>query len=222
MVGWAVATTRRYDPDRHHRRSIRLPGYDYGQPGAYFVTICTYKRGLLFDNPVLCGLAETMWQRIPRWFSHVQLDAWVVMPNHLHGIIVVAGNGRRGEASPTVNPSAAGLPGNEIGLVSDMITGGASPLPARPAGALPGSLGAIIGSFKAVAARRINRLRLTPGTPVWQRNYYEHIVRDERALNAIRQYISDNPTRWACDTYNPAHSGTDPQAADLWQLLQGQ
>jgi putative transposase len=81
-------------------------------------------------------------------------------------------------------------------------------------------LGAIIGNFKSVTARRINRLCHTPGTPVWQRNYYEHIVRDERTLNAIRQYIADNPARWAWDTYNPSAVGPDPQAGDLWRLLQ--
>jgi hypothetical protein len=81
-------------------------------------------------------------------------------------------------------------------------------------------LGAIVGNFKSVTARRINRVRGTPGAPVWQRNYYEHVVRDERALNVIRQYIADNPARWAWDTYNPAAAGPDPQAAELWRLLQ--
>ena len=84
----------------------------------------------------------------------------------------------------------------------------------------PGSLGAIVGNFKSVAARRINRIRQTPGMPVWQRNYYEHVVRGERALNAIRQYMADNPARWDWDTYNPTAVGRDPQAADLWRLLQ--
>ena len=87
---------------------------------------------------------------------------------------------------------------------------------------IPGSLGVIVGNFKSVTARRVNRLRRTPGAPVWQRNYYEHVVRDERALNAIRQYIADNPARWAWDTYNPSAAGPDPQAADLWCMLQAQ
>ena len=86
------------DPDRHHRRSIRLPGYDYSSAGAYFVTICTYKRDLLFDDPVLRRVAEALWQHIPRHFPDVQLDTWVVMPNHVHGIIVIADDPRRGEA----------------------------------------------------------------------------------------------------------------------------
>jgi putative transposase len=209
-----------FDPRRHHRRSIRLPGYDYGSAGAYFVTICTHQRELLFDDPVLRRVAETLWQRIPRHFPHVRLDEWVVMPNHLHGLVVITGDPRRGEASPAIGSHAEPVPASETGSVSQVVPRDASPLPRRPNGVSSGSLGAIIGNFKSVTARRINRLRRTPGAPVWQRNYYEHIVRDERALNAIRQYIADNPARWAWDTYNPSAAGSDPQAGDLWRLLQ--
>jgi putative transposase len=77
----------------------------------------------------------------------------------------------------------------------------------------------IVGNFKSVTARRINGLRRTPGAVVWQRNYYEHVVRDERELNAIRQYIADNPARWVWDTYNPKDAGPDAQAAELWRML---
>jgi len=210
----------RFDPDRHHRRSIRLPGYDYRQAGAYFVTICTYRRELLFDDPLLCQVAEAMWQRIPRHFPHVQLDAWVVMPNHLHGILIITDHPCRGEASQATGSPAKPLPISTAGFVDETASGDASPLPQRPTGVQPGSLGAIVGNFKAVAARRINRLRNEPGLPVWQRNYYEHVVRDERTLNAIRQYIADNPARWAWDTYNPSAAGPDTQAAELWRLFQ--
>jgi putative transposase len=90
----------------------------------------------------------------------------------------------------------------------------------RVAGMTAGSLGAIVGNFKSVMARRINRVRRMPGALVWQRNYYEHIVRDERAMKAIREYIVDNPARWALDTYNPTTGGPDPRAVDLWRLLE--
>jgi REP element-mobilizing transposase RayT len=210
----------RFDPSRHHRRSIRLPGYDYRSAGAYFVTICTHQRELLFEDPVLRRVAEALWLRIPRHFPHVQLDAWVVMPNHVHGILVITGDTCRGEASPeTLSPTNPMVSGG-TGSAEQAVAEDASPLPQRRAGLAPGSLGAIVGNFKSVTARRINRLRGTPGAPVWQRNYYEHVVRDERALNAIRQYIADNPARWAWDTYNPAATGPDPQAAELWRLLQ--
>jgi REP element-mobilizing transposase RayT len=176
----------RFDPVRHHRRSMRLPAYDYRSAGAYFVTICTYERELLFEDPVLRRVAERLWQRIPRHFPHVRLDEWVIMPNHIHGILVIVGD----------------------------------PLPRRASGVEAGSLGAIVGNFKSVAARRINRLRGTPGMPVWQRNYYEHVVRDEGTLKAIRQYIADNPAQWEWDTYNPTAVGPDSRAAELWRVLQ--
>ena len=197
-------TTVPSDPSRPGRRSIRLPGYDYTQAGAYFVTICTQEKALLFEDPILRSVAEEMWQRIPNHFPHVQVDAWVVMPNHVHGILIITSDAGRGEALRAGEPPARN----------------ASPLP-RPAGVAPGSLGAIVGNFKSVTARRINRLRGTPGAPVWQRNYYEHIVRDEHALNAIRQYVVDNPARWAFDTYNPGAAGPDPRASELWRLLHG-
>jgi REP element-mobilizing transposase RayT len=209
-----------FDAKRHHRRSIRLRGYDYRQAGSYFVTICTHQRELLFEHPVLRRVAETLWQRIPRHFPYVRLDEWVVMPNHIHGIVVILEDQRRGEASPGTGSHTEQLPAGETGLADQVAYGDASPLPRRPSGVPSGSLGAIIGNFKSVTARRINRLRHTPGAPVWQRNYYEHIVRDERALNAIRQYIADNPARWAWDTYNPTADGPDPHAANLWRLLQ--
>jgi REP element-mobilizing transposase RayT len=209
-----------FDPNRHHRQSIRLPGYDYGSAGAYFVTICTYQRDLLFEDPVLRRVAETLWQRIPRHSPHVRLDEWVVMPNHIHGIVVIMDDQRRGKASPATGSHSEPVPASEIGLADQVVSGDASPLPQRPSGVRPGSLGAIVGNFKSVTARRINRLRGMPGSPVWQRNYYEHIVRDERALNAVRQYIADNPARWAWDTYHPTVDGPDPHAADLWRLLQ--
>jgi len=216
-----------FDANCRHRRSIRLAGHDYHQAGAYFVTLCTYLRELLFDDPFLRQVAEAQWERIPRHcmarhFPHVQLDAWVVMPNHLHGIIVITNDPCRGEASQATGSPAKPLPVSTAGFVDETASGDASPLPQRHAGAPPGSLGAIVGNYKAVTARRINRLRDGPGLPVWQRNYYEHVVRDERALIAIRHYITENPARWTWDTYNPSATGRDTQAAELWRLLQEQ
>jgi REP element-mobilizing transposase RayT len=89
-----------------------------------------------------------------------------------------------------------------------------------PSGAASGSLGAIIGNLKSMVARRINQIRDTPGAPVWQRNYYEHVIRTERALRAIREYIALNPTRWRMDRYNVLASEHDPMAAELWRLLE--
>jgi putative transposase len=97
--------------------------------------------------------------------------------------------------------------------------GNALPLPRVPAGAPSGSLGAIIGSYKSVTTRRINRIRKTPGIMVWQRNYYEHIIRTDRAMKAVQKYIINNPARWHLDKHNTQASGPDPMAAELWRLL---
>lgn len=195
--------TTRHDPDRHHRRSIRLKGYDYSSPGAYFVTICTHRQEPLFgevgDGEMVLSkfgqIAHDEWLASPNIRREIELDAFVVMPNHIHGIvwIVVGATGR----SPLHGQS-----------------------PLRPRGPAPKSLGAFVAGYKSAVTKRINQRRDTPGHPVWQRNYWEHIVRTERALDAIRRYIADNPVRWSLDRYNPAATGRDPRAADLWRLLQ--
>ncbi len=197
----------KYDPRRHHRRSIRLPGYDYTQPGAYFVTICTHYREMLFGDVINGVVRLTPLGEIVRdeWFKSAKIrqnvllheDEFVIMPNHIHGIIWIVDGGEDG---------------GDVGADSR------PPLlqPRRT----PKSLGSIIAGFKSAATKRINVLRETPGRPVWQRNYYEHIIRTERALDAIRSYIQDNPVRWMLDRYHPNPDGTDPRAADLWQLLQ--
>jgi putative transposase len=193
-----------YDPQQHHRRSIRMPGYDYAQARAYFVTICTDGRACLFDDPVLRRVVEAYWQAIPRHTSHVSLDAWVVMPNHLHGILVFTYATTVGARhSLHVLPSTGGSADYAEDAAATAPAGNASPIH----GATPGSLGAIVGNFKAVTARRINSIRHTPGASVWQRNYYEHVVRNERALQRIREYIHNNSLSWDLDIENPANVG---------------
>jgi REP element-mobilizing transposase RayT len=369
-----------YDPQRHHRRSIRLKGYDYTQPGAYFITICTHGRECLFGE-IIDGemhlneagqIVVQTWQDLPNHVPNVQLDAFVVMPNHVHGIIIItdragvvgtgseavrttmgsgsaagsvgagsvgAGSvGAGSEPAPTTTTapgSAAGSgpttgpgstmgsgpttgpgstmgsgpttgpgstmgsgpttgpgstmgsgpttgpgstmgsgpttgpgsttgsgpttgpgstmgsgpttgpgstmgsgpttgPGSTMGsgptagpgptTGSDPVGAGSEPAPTEPAPTEPAptepaptepaptepaptrsshGLPEIVRQFKTFSARRINELRGTPGTPVWQRNYYEHIIRDESSLNRIRQYIAENPVRWDADRENP-------------------
>ena len=183
----------KYDPAKHHRRSIRLKGYDYTQAGAYFVTICTQDRMCLFGEITegkmrLNDAGEIVvwtWHDLPNHISNVQLDAFVVMPNHVHGIIVIT--------DPVV-----------------VVGAGSEPAPTEPAPTEPAptprmhGLPEIVRQFKTFSARRINDLRGTPGTPVWQRNYYEHIIRDEGSLNRIREYILNNPSRWEMDQENPS------------------
>ena len=185
-----------YDPSKHHRRSIRLKGYDYTTPGAYFVTIVTHHRECLFgeiENGEMrlsrAGeIAARCWEAISAHFASVGLDLFVVMPNHLHGIIIMGAG--RGEASANTMPE-----------MPTRLTADASPL--RRDGTQPGSLPAIIQNFKSVSTRCLNALCATPGVHVWQRDYYEHIVRDEAGLTRLRGYIQNNPSGWALDELHP-------------------
>ena len=179
------------------RRSIRLKGYDYTQVGAYFITVCSYGRLNLFGQASSEGvhlnefgsLVEAEWLKTGAVRSNVDLDEYVIMPNHFHGILIISGT--VGEGTARHAPTAP-----------------------RFGESIPSSLGAIIGSFKSAATRAINRVRRTPGQPIWQRNYYEHIIRDDTSLNRIREYILTNPTRWGLDRENPDRNGTDE--FDLW------
>ncbi len=192
-----------YDRDRHHRRSIRLPGYDYTQASAYFVTLVTAGRECLFGEVVdtvvqispLGAVAAVCWQAIPHHFATVTIDAWVIMPNHVHGIIVIGAH--------SVGAHSVGA--HSVGAQH------AAPLrrhtPASPC-VPPGSLGAIVRSFKSAVTKRAREMAGAADMPVWQRNYYEHIIRDVRELERIRRYIDENPQRWDIDDENPTYRRT--------------
>jgi REP element-mobilizing transposase RayT len=168
----------RKSPAKYHRRSIRLPGYDYTHEGIYFVTICTQNRECLFGD-IIDGkiklndtghvVTET-WKWLAIQYDYVELDEWVVMPNHIHAIIVITD--RRGGSRTA--PTAKRKP-----------------------------IGRLIGAFKTVSTKRINQMYGSPGAKLWQRNYYEHIIRNDNELHHIRQYIIDNPLRWELDQENP-------------------
>ncbi len=170
-----------FDPARHHRRSIRLRDYDYRTPAAYFATAVTIDRTRIFADASLRSIVERCWLAIPQQAGHASLDAWVVMPNHIHGIVII-------DAFRESAPNRAGA--------------------ASSAHLQAGSLGSIIGTFKSVSTRTINRARRTPAAPVWQRNYYERIVRNDSELDRIRAYIAANPTRWDLDRENPDRATT--------------
>jgi REP element-mobilizing transposase RayT len=166
----------RFNPEIHHRQSIRLKGYDYSQPGAYFITICTNNRELLFESESVQNLLETFWKKLPAKFPIVQLDEFVVMPNHIHGVMIIIGQPH----------------GVEKG---------------RPHGVAP-TLGDVVDWYKTMTTNAyMNGIKNNQWTPFnerfWQRNYYEHIIRDEDNLNRIRQYIIDNPMKWDEDENNP-------------------
>lgn len=177
----------KFDPQKHHRKSIRLQGYDYSQEGAYYVTIVTYHRDCLFGEIInkqmvqnnLGKIAEECWRAIPEHFPFVELGEYVIMPNHVHGIIVIHNDHGVG-ATQCVAPTTT-------------IT--------RPKGPKPNSLGVIIGSFKSAVSYRANKAHNATG--VWQRNYYEHIIRDDKDLQNKTDYIEANPSLWDNDDDNP-------------------
>jgi putative transposase len=172
----------KFDPKIHHRRSIRLQGYDYSQAGAYFVTMVTWQRECLFGEVVngemhLNNFGEIVaqtWQWLEKQYLYVEMGAWKVMPNHFHGILSIHDDGRGGSrTAPTEN------------------------IQHKP-------LGRLIGAFKTMSTKQINLLRQTEGQIVWQRNYYEHIIRDKSEMEKIWAYIESNPARWDDDDENPS------------------
>ncbi|MBW4053973.1 MAG: transposase [Proteobacteria bacterium] len=164
-----------FNPDIHHRRSIRLKEYNYAEGGAYFVTICAFQRECLFGDVVdgemqlneIGMIAQDAWDDLPKHYSHVELDQFVIMPNHVHGIVVL-------NAAVEISPKRHGFP-------------------------------EIVRAFKSFSAKRVNQLRVNPGCPMWQRNYFERVIRNEDDLSKAREYIVNNPMKWELDKENPAN-----------------
>jgi len=214
-----------YDPKKHHRRSVRLKGYDYESPGWYYVTICTHDRNFLFGEivesqmrPSSTGeIAQKCWNEIPRHCPRATLDVSIVMPNHLHGIIVIGGD-TPSEGTGTLrraSTKSASSPGRDTPWrVPTTVRREAFGKP------VPGSLATLLRLFKQAVTVQV-RAHVGPpdgvgarhGVPlqVWQDNFYEHIIRNEKELNRIREYICNNPLRWPYDSENPAR---DPDAVD--------
>lgn len=182
-----------YNPEIHHRRSIRLKGYDYSQPGAYFITLVSYRRDEIFGEVVntemklsaLGQIAWDEWMKTAKLRPYVQLfdDEFVVMPNHVHGIIWLAGDaasvGARRRRAPTDAVEKFGRP-------------------------IPGSIPTIVRAYKSAVTYAINRAQNIHGTPVWQRNYYEHIARNEAEIRGFWNYIDNNPRKWEEDKLHPS------------------
>ena len=220
----------KYNPTKHHRRSIRLKGYDYHNAGAYFVTICTKNRECVLDDPIVTEIIIAVWQALPQWFPTIELDEFVIMPNHVHFVVWIVE--RIGTSLADV-PVADVLDGNEkdnnVGIplagipVVDVMDGhkkdGGNPDGGNPDGGEPRpyvpqpqkinlkpALGDIVGAFKSlvftVYLDWIEKNDPSRRAKFWQGNYYEHIIRNDRELNAIRQYIIDNPINWETDRDN--------------------
>jgi putative transposase len=183
-------------PELPQRKSIRLRGYDYSLAGAYFVTICSQgNRCLLGSVAGKCvelspagEIVHVVWNSLPERFPRLVLDEFVIMPNHLHAVLGIVGAGL---APPALN----------AGIVAKSR---ASTAPTEAlAGARNNSLANVVGVFKSISTIRVNRLLQRKGVALWQRNYYEHIVRKGEDLRKIQQYILENPLNWALDAENP-------------------
>ncbi len=247
MVSPSQANTRQ-------RRSLRLRDYDYTQAGAYFLTICTHQRSSWFGHIENDAMMLNEFGEIVReeWLlsgdirAEIELGDYVIMPNHLHGIVWIVANEDQGiKATDPVRATghlglnnvvratgrspvrahaftsipvrmtdhpglndvvgATGHPGSD-----DVVRAtGRSPVPASapiPTGPPPKSIGAFVAGFKSAATKRINQIRQTPAAPVWQRNYYEHVIRNEADYQRIAEYIDQNPQRWAMDSLNPINA----------------
>lgn len=196
-------TNMTYNPDIHHRNSIRLEDYDYSQAGAYFVTLCAWQRESLFGEIangeiVLNDLGQIVvdeWEKTAIVRNNVILDAFVIMPNHFHGIIFLSEDVG---ATPSARPGVTG--NNVVAIHKTRATQRVA-----PTGPLFGSIGAVMAQFKSIVTKRINTLRNNPGCPVWQRNYYERVIRNEDELSRAREYIINNPMKWELDRENPVN-----------------
>ena len=187
---------------RRNRKVIRLKEYDYSQAGGYFITTCTYNREYLFGQVVnyqmmLNKTGETVkqwWLKLEDKFINVKLDNYVVMPNHIHGIIVVIEKDKVGAI-------------HELPLQSGMMLRRQMLIPKT------------VGYFKMNSAKYINRLRDAMGHPLWQRNYYEHVIRNENELDRITEYIQNNPLKWDLDRENPSSRNFNMEHDRYWKEI---
>ena len=179
-----------FNLDEHHRQSIRLKEYDYSQEGLYFVTICVQKYACLFGQITegkMClseigEITGKLWYEIKNHASNIELHEFVVMPNHLHGIIeIIDANVGARHALPTR-------------------AGHALPLQTRFQNPGKNTLSSIVGSYKSAVSKYVHHLGFTKFS--WQRNYYEHIIRNADSYTQIAQYIINNPINWKSDKFH--------------------
>lgn len=170
-----------YDKEKHHRRSIRLPEYNYSAPGAYYITLCTYERACLFgeiiDDAIVLSefgkVVDDLWLELFINSEGIIRDHYVIMPNHFHGVIFIN--------TESKDQTANSDPQMDILKRRKML------------------LSKFIGKFKMSTSKQINQIQGASGNPVWQRNYYEHVIRHEDDLAHIREYIINNPLNWNTD-----------------------
>ena len=217
----------KYDPKIHHRRSIRLPNYDYTREGAYFITVCTCNRECLFGRIVdhIMGINEVgrivgdEWVKTGLIRDGIELGEWVVMPNHFHALLIISDVGAYGIRPKNIpnglNMNLGCLEPKQIcsetnhrnvGSIEPVTLGdhrsmneGVCHTPLRSPSH---TVGAIVRGFKTACTKHINALEHSPGRKLWQRNYWEHIIRSQREMDGFRECILTNPQRWCLDPLN--------------------
>jgi REP element-mobilizing transposase RayT len=201
-----------YNREIHHRRSIRLKEYDYSQAGAYFVTVCAWKKECLFgeikNGEMLLNeydeIVMKCWNDLPHRYYYAQLDEFVIMPNHVHGIVSLSNVGAQFIAPfRTTTMEKQGV--IKKGVINIAPTENNSVKQGEMNHAP--TVGDIVRGFKARCTHAINKIRNSTAVPVWQRNYYEHIIREDQELYAIREYIRYNPLKWDEDEENQERNG---------------
>ncbi len=202
------------------RSTLRISEFDYATPGAYFVTICTFRKACLFgqvtDDRVSLSAAGSMvaetWSQLPQHYPAIRTDAFVVMPNHIHGVLFLADEHLR-------RPHHEGGQAWEPAPTSEHLA--APPVNSESAPAL--GLSDVVHRFKTLTTHRFSKLAhdrsLRPTyRHMWQRNYYEHVIRNEDSLQRIREYITNNPVSWAVDRENPTTVSGPATITDPWQV----
>lgn len=202
-----------YKPDVHKRRSIRLREFDYAGAGVYFVTMCAWQRECLFGDMVdgemrlndFGVVVREEWLRTAQMRNNVELDEFIVMPNHFHAIIFFLDDNNEPVGARRAVPGFDRTVTRfcDVGLGLGQGTARRAPTVEKFGRPVAGSLATVVRSFKSAATKRINTMRDNPGCPVWQRNYYEHVIRGERDFHAVRRYIADNPAKWDLDDNHP-------------------
>ncbi len=177
---------RKFTP--HDRHSIRLKDRDYSKPGVYFITICAYRYGTSFDEPEIYQIIETEWFGTTKIRPNIGLDEFVIMPNHVHGIIVIKSY-YNGVGAYSIRPYTTN---NKISSANRLRS------PSH-------TIGAIVRGFKAATTSKVNLRHCDSDIPLWQRNYYEHVIRNEAEFVAYRKYIKENPANWDKDVFNPVN-----------------
>lgn len=208
----------RYNPQKHHRQSIRLQGYDYSREGLYFITLCCQDRAHLFgeivDGEMIlndAGLqAQKCWQDIPNHFPNAVLHEYIIMPNHIHGIIEFVGANQyspnnnspnNGSPNQTFSDNGNDVENNDKAKNLELVNGtkNFSPLPNATWRSPSKTIGSVIRGFKIGVTKWMRNN--TTVVNVWQRNYYDHIIRNEQDYERISEYIKNNPILWKEDRF---------------------